>query len=520
MPIVLTAARLLLAGVFALAGLAKLADRQGSEKALTAFGIPGVLSRPLGIGLPFIELAVAIVLLPAAFAWFGSLGALSLLLVFVVAIAVNLARGRAPECHCFGQLHSAPAGWPTLMRNAGLASVAGLLVWQGRYHPAPSVAGWMSGLSLEERLAILGGAAAVLLLAAGVALLFQVLRQQGRLLLRLEALEARPPAGLSASPAQDAPAGGLAVGARAPGFRLAGLRGETMTLDALVAAGKPALLLFTNPNCGPCQALMPEVGRWQREHAALLTIALVSEGTAEQNRSKSAAHGVSQVLLQKKREVADMYQAWGTPAAVLVSPDGAVGSAVVQGSEAISALVAQAVAEPLLLRPAAGAGARGNGRNGNGNHPPPLPVAVSEAPKLGDRAPAVKVYDLDGNLTPLTGLPGRQTLLLFWNPGCGFCQQMLNDLRQWDADPPPGAPTLVVVSTGSAADIQAMKLRSPVLLDEAFQAGPAFGANGTPMAVLLDAKGRIASGVAAGAQAVLALAGAQPVSVDRPPRES
>jgi len=41
------------------------------------------------------------------------------------------------------------------------------------------------------------------------------------------------------------------------------------------------------------------------------------------------------------------------------------------------------------------------------------------------------------------------------------------------------------------------------------EAGQAFGASGTPMAVLVDAEGRIASPVVAGAAAVLALAGGQ-----------
>ena len=51
-----------------------------------------------------------------------------------------------------------------------------------------------------------------------------------------------------------------------------------------------------------------------------------------------------------------------------------------------------------------------------------------------------------------------------------------------------------------------MGLRAPVVLDQGSSVMRAFGANGTPMAVLVDAHGRIASEVAAGAPAVLALA--------------
>jgi hypothetical protein len=96
--------------------------------------------------------------------------------------------------------------------------------------------------------------------------------------------------------------------------------------------------------------------------------------------------------------------------------------------------------------------------------------------------------------------------VLFWNLGCGFCQQVLPDLKTWEADPPPGAPQLLVVSAGTVEANQAMGLRSPVVLDQGFNAGRTFGATGTPSAVLIDAQGRIASPVAVGAAAVLALA--------------
>jgi len=48
-----------------------------------------------------------------------------------------------------------------------------------------------------------------------------------------------------------------------------------------------------------------------------------------------------------------------------------------------------------------------------------------------------------------------------------------------------------------------MRLRSHVVLNG--DLASAFGANGTPMAILLDADGRVASGIAAGAQAIFAL---------------
>jgi thiol-disulfide isomerase/thioredoxin len=113
------------------------------------------------------------------------------------------------------------------------------------------------------------------------------------------------------------------------------------------------------------------------------------------------------------------------------------------------------------------------------------------------------------NKYPLEGVPafrGHETLVLFWNPGCGFCQRMLPDLKRWEDAETPGVPRLVVVSTGEVEANRAMGLRSPLVLDDGFAAGRAFGAGGTPSAVLVVAAGRIASPVAVGAQAVMALA--------------
>ena len=135
------------------------------------------------------------------------------------------------------------------------------------------------------------------------------------------------------------------------------------------------------------------------------------------------------------------------------------------------------------------------------------------APKLGDPAPPIRLPDLDGKTVALADFRGSKTLVLFWNPGCGFCARMLDDLKAWEANPPPGAPKLLVVSTGTAEANRAMGLRSPVVLDQGFTVAGTYGANGTPIGVLIDARGRIASDLAVGAPAVLTLAGA---GQDRP----
>src|SRR5688500_11058416 len=123
--------RLVLAATFAVAGVAKLVDRAGSRQSLREFGVPAPLALPLAVLLPMAELVCAFALLPASSAWWGATGALALLSIFIIAIAVNLVRGRTPDCHCFGKLHSEPVGWTTVARNAVLAGIAAVVVAHG-----------------------------------------------------------------------------------------------------------------------------------------------------------------------------------------------------------------------------------------------------------------------------------------------------------------------------------------------------------------------------------------------------
>jgi methylamine dehydrogenase accessory protein MauD len=341
MEVALLVARVLLVSVFSVAGITKLADRAGSKRALIDFGVPAALAAPLVVLLPLAELAVAAALIPTSTAWWGAVGALVLVLLFVVGISVNLARGRKPECHCFGQLHSEPAGWKTLVRNGVLAAVAGFVVWWGYGGAGPSALGWLAGLSTAQLLGLGVGVAVLGLVAAQWWFLLGLLRQNGRLAMRVEALEGRFP--------KESPAG-LPLGEAAPDFELPNLHGQKLTLEALRAAGKPVILLFTDPNCGPCTAMFADVGRWQDEYAQKLTVALVSRGEPGENAISASEHGLRNVLLQKDWEVSDAFGVDGTPSAVLVQPDGTIGGSALEGVDDVRDFLATTVEEPAQLR--------------------------------------------------------------------------------------------------------------------------------------------------------------------------
>jgi thiol-disulfide isomerase/thioredoxin len=96
-------------------------------------------------------------------------------------------------------------------------------------------------------------------------------------------------------------------------------------------------------------------------------------------------------------------------------------------------------------------------------------------------------------------------LLLFIEPECGPCDELLPDVKAWERKVSGDAAKLLVVSAGTVKDNRAQGFLSPVVLDRDFDAGHAFGAQGTPSAVVVDANGIIASEVSVGGEQVLQL---------------
>ena len=152
------ALRLVLAGVFLTAGIGKLRDLPGSRRAVADFGVPERAARVVGLLLPLAEIAIAVSLVPAPSARWGALAAAILLAAFIAGIARALSRGEQPDCHCFGQIHSEPAGRSTLARNAVLLAFAGVIVVYGS---GPALDDWVSARSAAELAAVGLGICAV-----------------------------------------------------------------------------------------------------------------------------------------------------------------------------------------------------------------------------------------------------------------------------------------------------------------------------------------------------------------------
>jgi thiol-disulfide isomerase/thioredoxin len=219
------------------------------------------------------------------------------------------------------------------------------------------------------------------------------------------------------------------------------------------ANGPPQLVVFTSPDCESCRALRHQLDTWRVQYADRLRI--VSVDVAD-DRSTYEAFGTP-----------------GTPSAVLIRPDGTVARPPVLGRDAIERLVKQ------------NAG------------PPRLPI--------GAPAPSIELDALDGTVVRLDELRGRDIVLVFWDPSCGFCRAMHQDLLGWERAHNGLEPQLVLVSSGEEEMTRAEGFRSTVLLDKDFAVGRSFGARGTPTAVRLAADGTVASDVVVGSAAILTL---------------
>lgn len=312
----LVVARLCLAAVFIVAGIAKLADRSGARQALADFDVPRRLAGPLLFLLPTAELAAATALVFPTTARWGAAGSLVLLTLFVIGLTRALRRGKAPDCHCFGQLHSKPASWVTVARNFALALPAAYVVLAG---PGPSLGSWVTGTDVRDLGLIATGALAALATTTSI-LLWRENRQ-------LRSTNHRAPA----APRQ--------IGALAPHFTLPSTAGPVVSLQDLLADDRACVLTFVHPGCGGCAALLPELARWQDTISERLAITLVAPIEAMEAEKLAREHSLTNVLIDERSTVGHAYGATAVPSAVLVASDGTVRSAPATGSVAIESLI-------------------------------------------------------------------------------------------------------------------------------------------------------------------------------------
>lgn len=470
-------ARVVLAAVFLWAGLLKLMALPPARDALAGFGINGRVGLAVGWTLPVVEIVVALALIWPATALAGAVVSLLLLAAFTALVFVTLRRGAAPPCNCFGAISARPIDRSTITRNVVLTTTAVVAVVVGMSDPGPSLVAWAGGGAVGGGLVVACASLAIALIGT-IQILRQSLDTQRDLQAAVAALE-RVADQRAAVPAHRAVAAideGLPLGAPAPGFESVQADGSSVTLDSLLSDGRPLLLLSGNSDCGSCAALVPQVKQWAASHRDRLRIVALYDSAS--HLARSFGDDVL-VIGGGAASIAASYRLHWTPGAVLVDPNGRIGSPVAFGVDAIAALVTTATSTDRdATKPLASLfQAEGTG----------LPI--------GSRAP-----DIEGG-----GDVDR--ILLFWRASCPHCAGISADVRQWGAASTrrPSTELVVVNWSGEPAGIDGV----PVVSDRSGLVSQSFGVAGTPSALLIDAGGRVASAVAVGGPDVLALLGVE-----------
>jgi uncharacterized membrane protein YphA (DoxX/SURF4 family) len=136
-PWISTLVRLVLAGVFLAAGAMKAVDPQSSVAAVRAYELlPVPVETAVGWALPFVEIALGLLLVIGAFTRLLAVVSALVLAVFVVAVVSASIRGLSIDCGCFGGGGTVAPGQTDytgeIVRDSVLLLLALWLVWQPR----------------------------------------------------------------------------------------------------------------------------------------------------------------------------------------------------------------------------------------------------------------------------------------------------------------------------------------------------------------------------------------------------
>jgi len=129
-----TLARLVLAGVWFAAGASKVNDLAASGRAVNAYRLmPFEVAELIGAMLPFVELALGVLLLLGVATRLTAAASAALLTVFVAGIVSAWSRGLSIDCGCFGgggdlAAGQSPSYGPEIVRDVVFLLLAAYLI--------------------------------------------------------------------------------------------------------------------------------------------------------------------------------------------------------------------------------------------------------------------------------------------------------------------------------------------------------------------------------------------------------
>jgi peroxiredoxin len=319
-----------------------------------------------------------------------------------------------------------------------------------------------------------------------------VVRQHGRLLLRVEALEAR--IWTDEVPGQ-AELAGLLPATLFPPFLLPSLDNGEVALEQF--RGERVLLVHWSPDCGYCRQIAPDLARLQEGLRKRKTkLVLVSYGSPEANRTLVEEHGLTcRVLLQPDRATVEGFAHMGTPVAYLLDGKGRIAKPVAVGARDVPELAAHAAGHHSRLQT---------------ERPMSESRIEREGLKAGTPAPPFELPTLRGETASLAEQRGRRVLLVFSDPDCGPCESVLPELARLHRERRSDGLEIIMVSRGALEEnrrkAEAFGIDFPVVLQSGWKLSKKYGIFATPIAFLINEEGVIERDVARGPSEILSLA--------------
>ena len=137
-PWISTVARLGLAAVWITAGALKVGDLAASARAVNAYQLmPYEAARVVGAALPFLEIALGLLLAAGLATRLAAGVSAALLVIFIAGIVSAWARGLQIDCGCFSKGGELAGGRTAqygldILRDLGFLALAGVLLWKPR----------------------------------------------------------------------------------------------------------------------------------------------------------------------------------------------------------------------------------------------------------------------------------------------------------------------------------------------------------------------------------------------------
>jgi peroxiredoxin len=348
---------------------------------------------------------------------------------------------------------------------------------------------------MSESIVVAGFILQALTLFTLAVFLFQLLKQQGRILLRLDALDSTR---LTRDDAETSRRG-LDIGTAIGNFELRDLTGQTTSLSHF--RGRRVLLIYWGAECGFCDMTAAALTGMQTALEENQTqLLLVAYGDTEANRKVAAEHGLSCPILlldgstTQASMVSTAFQYCGTPSAYLLDEKGRVSRPLAAGMEQVLDLARDATVKRL--------------------GPRKLPLAASRIERNGLRkgaiAPTFSLPDIHGETVSLGQFRGRIVLLVFSDPQCGPCDELAPKLVYLHRKQSNKGIAIVMIGRGQADQNRAKAMhhgiRFPVVLQDRWKLSREYGIFDTPVAFLIDRDGIIMSDVAKGPDRIMELA--------------